>query len=611
MATALDLLMSAKEDVNLLSEQSDICTIDAKTRIIFVPSTIVVGGVQSDKNAERIKFSCPKIVGDNLDLSKFSVRINFENVSSVDFNVSIKDQYICDDVAVDGENVTFSWLIGRNAARYMGTVRFIVCAVKTDSDSNISVEWNTTIAEVPVLEGIEIDQPQIGQEEKDVINQLLELTKNTSAEAVQNVNSAKEQAIKDIQSVSQPDTTLTIEGGLAEAKATGEAIASLKEDISYFNNISGYVLKPLYSIHKESISQGTFLNVGNAVVGHRYAFVYTPLFGSPVSIGVMDENSNLHDVIDGQTYYSTITASVSGTIRFIAQSNIDRDVDIFVYDTTNNDEIQDFIKKSLILVTELKFNYKGRQKIIIKSSDNEKLNVVKLIGACNTGNIDVCFEDATYDFSVWYNYVYYMNDKNAFRCEIPIGNGCNYYFNGATINGVVKDNLLASSAIKTNCSLFGSRTNEGDYKLINGVINATGTIYAVHDEMSGKSKYSHEYESMVINYISETQESTIRKCIGGGAGRNGIIVLKNCILNSDYSHELTFHGYGNILGDVDGKITLNISDCYFGHGIALDTLPEKETGTIITVCNSFRSDYADYNNNNWTKYSWNNESRVN
>ena len=231
MATALDLLMSTKEDVNLLSEESDICTIDAKTRAIFVPATIVVGGVQSDKNAERIKFSCPKIVGDNLDLSKFSVRINFENVSSVDFNVSIKDQYICDDVAVDGENVTFSWLIGRNATKYMGTIRFIVCAVKTDSDSNISVEWNTAIAEVPVLEGIEIDQPQIGQEEKDVINQLLELTKNTSAEAVQNVNSAKEQAIKDIQSVSQPDTTLTIEGGLAEAKATGEAIDSLKEDL--------------------------------------------------------------------------------------------------------------------------------------------------------------------------------------------------------------------------------------------------------------------------------------------------------------------------------------------------------------------------------------------
>lgn len=290
MATALDLLMSTKEDVNLLSQESDICTIDAKTRAIFVPSTIVVGGVQSDKNAERIKFSCPKIVGDNLDLSKFSVRINFENVSSVDFNVSIKDQYICDDVAVDGENVTFSWLIGRNAARYMGTVRFIVCAVKTDSDSNISVEWNTAIAEVPVLEGIEIDQSQIGQEEKDVINQLLELTKNTSAEAVQNVNSAKEQAIKDIQSVSQPDTTLTVEGGLAEAKATGEAIVSLKEDladvrIKYTN---------LFNINP---------NMQDVTISDGYGTVYV--------------NENYIDVEEGKPYFIYVKFKITNLINWI------------------------------------------------------------------------------------------------------------------------------------------------------------------------------------------------------------------------------------------------------------------------------------------------------
>lgn len=298
MATALDLLMSAKEDVNLLSEESDICTIDAKTRTIFVPSTIVVGGVQSDKNAERIKFSCPKIVGDNLDLSKFSVRINFENVSSVDFNVSIKDQYICDDVAVDGENVTFSWLIGKNAARYMGTVRFIVCAVKTDSDSNISVEWNTTIAEVPVLEGIEIDQPQIGQEEKDVINQLLELTKNTSAEAVQNVNSAKEQAIKDIQSVSQPDTTLTIEGGLAEAKATGEAIGSLKEDIgeleigtkNIFN--SRELLNATGWTRNGNSYTGTAGNLGKAYKENNYPISFEPNTKYTISLKALTNGSD-------------------------------------------------------------------------------------------------------------------------------------------------------------------------------------------------------------------------------------------------------------------------------------------------------------------------------
>lgn len=318
MATALDLLMSAKEDVNLLSEESDICTIDAKTRTIFVPSTIVVGGVQSDKNAERIKFSCPKIVGDNLDLSKFSVRINFENVSSVDFNVSIKDQYICDDVAVDGENVTFSWLIGRNAARYMGTVRFIVCAVKTDSDSNISVEWNTAIAEVPVLEGIEIDQPQIGQEEKDVINQLLELTKNTSAEAVQNVNSAKEQAIKDIQSVSQPDTTLTIEGGLAEAKATGEAIGSLKEDIgeleigtkNIFN--SRELLNATGWTRNGNSYTGTAGNLGKAYKENNYPISFEPNTKYTISLKALTNGSDSTNGIGIQFefYYTDGTKSV-------------------------------------------------------------------------------------------------------------------------------------------------------------------------------------------------------------------------------------------------------------------------------------------------------------
>lgn len=345
MATALDLLMSAKEDVNLLSEESDICTIDAKTRTIFVPSTIVVGGVQSDKNAERIKFSCPKIVGDNLDLSKFSVRINFENVSSVDFNVSIKDQYICDDVAVDGENVTFSWLIGRNAARYMGTVRFIVCAVKTDSDSNISVEWNTTIAEVPVLEGIEIDQPQIGQEEKDVINQLLELTKNTSAEAVQNVNSAKEQAIKDIQSVSQPDTTLTIEGGLAEAKATGEAIGSLKEDIGNLTswdlkgNIAyGKLPKNLVSTSKTTLTTIKSIKATNGVAtfeGDNVTFknaigkqgTYDIIFGEPFEIKESDYAYLMFNDLESYGAVSTIALldsngkTISSTVQYITPTS--------------------------------------------------------------------------------------------------------------------------------------------------------------------------------------------------------------------------------------------------------------------------------------------------
>lgn len=371
MATALDLLMSTKEDVNLLSEESDICTIDAKTRVIFVPSTIVVGGVQSDKNAERIKFSCPKIVGDNLDLSKFSVRINFENVSSVDFNVSIKDQYICDDVAVDGENVTFSWLIGRNAARYMGTVRFIVCAVKTDSNSNISVEWNTAIAEVPVLEGIEIDQPQIGEQEKDIINQLLELTKNTSAEAVQNVNSAKEQAIKDIQSVSQPDTTLTIEGGLAEAKATGEAIDSLKEDLVNITN----GVKP---IHKNIVWQNGYID-NNGIVKKSSLSKYAVISlksNETVLVGTLNANITML----GKTNSDTV--SVGDTVTPIKiTSPYDRFED-YTYYTLEDAKI-------VVCVSASNYKLKFYEKPFFLNEDTKVFHVTDYVNGTyyNTGNL--------------------------------------------------------------------------------------------------------------------------------------------------------------------------------------------------------------------------------
>lgn len=297
MTSALDLLMdsdSTAEPTTLL-ESNGICTIDSRTRTIFVPPEIVVGAVQSDKNAERIKFSCPKIVGDNLDLSKFSIRINFENVSIVDPDISIKDQYICEDASINGDNITFSWVIGKNAARYMGTIRFIVCAVKTDSDSNISIEWNTTVAQIPVLEGIEVDQPSLDENNKDVINQLLAITKTASDEAVKNVNSAKEQAITEIQNVLQPDKTLTVEGGIADAKATGNAISSLREDladvrIKYTN---------LFNINpniQDVIING---NTGSIYVNKNYIDVEE---GKPYFVYVKFKITNLINWINGHVY---------------------------------------------------------------------------------------------------------------------------------------------------------------------------------------------------------------------------------------------------------------------------------------------------------------------
>nr|DAM29349.1 MAG TPA: Polysaccharide Lyase Family 6 enzyme, LYASE [Caudoviricetes sp.] len=312
MTSALDLLMDSDSTAETATlESNGVCTIDSRTRTIFVPPEIVVGAVQSDKNAERIQFSCSKIVGDNLDLSKFSIRINFENVSRADSNISIKDQYICEDASINGDNITFSWVVGKNAARYMGPLRFIVCAVKTDSDSNISIEWNTTVAQIPVLEGIEIDQPSLDENNKDVINQLLAITKTASDEAVKNVNSAKEQAIKDIQNISQPDKTLTIEGGIADAEATGNAISSLREEISDY----AYINYP-YPFTQDSSLIGS----------DNVTKFYTQKMGGIKYLSIVESECNFKEYYV-QTFYATSDIAIisirgnlyDGTTPFYAE----------------------------------------------------------------------------------------------------------------------------------------------------------------------------------------------------------------------------------------------------------------------------------------------------
>lgn len=200
METAYDLLLnSLPDDTTAVSDDNSICVIEPMSRQIVVPGTLVIGGVESDKNSERIKFSCPKVVGDNLDLSEFQIRINFRNISATIPPIIVKDQYICEDVTVDGDNISFSWLIGRNAAKNRGILQFIVCAVKVNSDSEILIEWNTTLAQVEVLEGIEVGEVQPTESEKDVIAQLLKITKETSDQAVTAVNEAKKQALKEIE----------------------------------------------------------------------------------------------------------------------------------------------------------------------------------------------------------------------------------------------------------------------------------------------------------------------------------------------------------------------------------------------------------------------------
>lgn len=190
MATTEELLEQLEQEASAMSDEQVYCVIDPDTRQISVPAEYQLLGVESDEKVERIWFQCPKIVGDNIDLSQLQLRINYQNANSQ------KDQYIVTDVQTDGENIVFSWLLSRNVTAYQGNVSFIVCAVKVSS-SEITNEWNTTLAQASVLEGLEIELSEDEEEQvSDIIAQLLALMESTDGE----IEAAKNTAISAVQS---------------------------------------------------------------------------------------------------------------------------------------------------------------------------------------------------------------------------------------------------------------------------------------------------------------------------------------------------------------------------------------------------------------------------
>lgn len=146
---------SGAESVN------DIFLINPETRTITVPETEKIFGVSHDGNTERKHFRCPKIVGDNIDLSTMHLYINYQNANGE------KSAYLVEDVQTDGNYITFSWLISPNVTAYKGQIKYIVCA-----KNGATAEWNTTLAEGTVLEGLEATE-EIVEKNPDIIEQIL------------------------------------------------------------------------------------------------------------------------------------------------------------------------------------------------------------------------------------------------------------------------------------------------------------------------------------------------------------------------------------------------------------------------------------------------------
>ena len=193
MATADELLSTIDTDKTLI--------IDKDLRTIIIPSSVKNLGVESDDDVLRLKFSMPRMYGD-VDLSDFSIYINYMNAKNTG------DVYVVDDKTIADDTITFSWLVGRVALTYKGNVRFIVCMKKYDNDSNIIQEYNTTIASLPVLEGLETGET-IVQQYPDIIEMLLSSSGTTDHSKLGNRDVADQHPISAITGLEEALTPLT------------------------------------------------------------------------------------------------------------------------------------------------------------------------------------------------------------------------------------------------------------------------------------------------------------------------------------------------------------------------------------------------------------------
>ena len=169
------LAASVVEPVN------DIFEIDPETRVITVPASEKLFGVANDGNSERKHFRCPKIVGDNIDLSTMHLYVNYQNANGE------KSAYLVEDVQTDEDYITFSWLISPNVTAYKGQIKYIVCA-----KNGATAEWNTTLAEGTVLEGLEATNEVVARN-PDIIEQILTRLDNVTEIPQEKVSSAVEE----------------------------------------------------------------------------------------------------------------------------------------------------------------------------------------------------------------------------------------------------------------------------------------------------------------------------------------------------------------------------------------------------------------------------------
>ena len=205
--------------------------IDPSTRKITIPKSEQLFGVYGEGNIEKKHFKCPKIVGDNVDLSDCYIFVNYYTAKG------LPGKYTAKDVKVDGENITFSWELKQHIfdANEDTSIYF---AVEAKNKDKVEV-FRTRPATGNAKETIDTDK-EIEETHADVILDLISRVDTLEKEPI-----SEEQIEKSVKSyleknpIEETDPTVP-EWAKAEEKPTytAEEVGALPDTTEIPKNLS-------------------------------------------------------------------------------------------------------------------------------------------------------------------------------------------------------------------------------------------------------------------------------------------------------------------------------------------------------------------------------------
>ena len=178
--------------IHQVQDDDMVFTLDTVTRKLVNSGSKKKTIPQYSHNSERLTFEFPRYI-EGHDMSECNaIQIHYNNIEVKTKNES-KDVYECNDIAVEDNKITFSWLISKKATTYEGSLNFIVI-LKCVADGELNYAYPTEIYDkIRVTRGLDNGEA-VDEAFSDI---LASWKKEIIAELIGDINAAVESKVSE------------------------------------------------------------------------------------------------------------------------------------------------------------------------------------------------------------------------------------------------------------------------------------------------------------------------------------------------------------------------------------------------------------------------------